>query len=114
MLTRISDPILLSILDDLLTDLTRSPTAGVYEAVVSQSLPTLCNALREAKSDESWITSSAIDLISSLARGASRGGLGEGFFATLAPTLFECMTSTQDQETLEVRTLSYCLEWFGY
>ncbi|KAF8498357.1 ARM repeat-containing protein [Gautieria morchelliformis] len=97
----IKDPILLSILDDLLTDLTRSPAAGVYQAVVSHSLPTLCNALAQAKSGESWIASSAIDLICSLARGASRGGLGEGFFATLAPTLFECLGSTYDQETLE-------------
>lgn len=97
-----SDPILLSILDDLLTDMTHSLNVEVYQAVVSQSLPTLCNALAQAKPDESWIASSAIDLTSSLARGASYGRLGENFFATLAPTLFECMGTTQDQETLEV------------
>ena len=109
-LTFRSDPILLSILDDLLTDLTRSPNAGVYQTVVSQALPTLCNALAQAKADESWIASSAIDLISSLARGASHGSLGEGFFAALAPTLFECMRCTQDQETLEVHVLPHCLD----
>ncbi|KAF8577246.1 ARM repeat-containing protein [Ramaria rubella] len=97
----IKDPILLSILDDLLTDLARSPTLGVYEAVVSQSLPMLCSTVSRVKSDESWIASSAIDLISSLARGASRGGLGDGFFATVAPCLFRCMRDTEDQETLE-------------
>ncbi|KAF8522163.1 ARM repeat-containing protein [Hysterangium stoloniferum] len=97
----IKDPLLLSILDELLTDLASSSTPNVYQAVVSQTLPTLCNALAQSTSNECWIASSAINLIAGLARGASRGGLGDGFFATVAPSLFGCLQATQDQETLE-------------
>ncbi|KIJ34652.1 hypothetical protein M422DRAFT_76407 [Sphaerobolus stellatus SS14] len=97
----IKDPITLSVLDDLLSDLTHSPAPGVYQVVVSESLPVLVQALKESPSTESWIASSAIDLISSLARGATKGNLGEGFFAAFAPALFACLQRTEDQEVLE-------------
>lgn len=92
----------------MLTDLAQSPTEGVYQAVVSQSLPSLCGAIVQAKAEESWIASSAIDLLASLARGAQRGALGEGFFAILAPTLFGCLRDAEDQEILEVPSFLFC------
>lgn len=95
------DPITLSILDDLISNLACSPAPGVRETVVSQSLPVLSQTIGQSGRDESW--SSAIDLIASLVRGSSRGKLGEGFFAAFAPNLFSCLQETQDQETLEVR-----------
>jgi len=96
------DPITLSVLDDLLSDLARSPAPGVYQTVVSQSLPILSRALTQAPTSESWIASSAIDLVSSLARGGTKGNLGDGFFGTFAPNLFACLEQTGDQDILEV------------
>jgi hypothetical protein len=52
--------------------------------------------------DESWITASSIDLVSSLVTGASEGTLGEGFFAVLAPSLFKCLGEAEDRDVLQV------------
>ncbi|GJJ12042.1 hypothetical protein Clacol_006283 [Clathrus columnatus] len=97
----IKDPILLSVLEDLFTDLASSRTPGVYQAVVTQCLPILCNALAQPNLDQPFITTSAIDLISALAQGAQRGALGDGFFAALAPHLFARLRDRQDNELLE-------------
>jgi hypothetical protein len=37
------------------------------------------------------VSSSALELAGSLARGAPEVGLGKGFFATVAPPVFDCM-----------------------
>ncbi|KAH7886300.1 ARM repeat-containing protein [Phlebopus sp. FC_14] len=95
------DPIFLSIFTDILTSLSSSTASGVYHTVVKQALPTLCTAIGGAKPDESWIAGSAIDLVSSLIRGAPDGGLGEGFFALLAPSLFTCLESAEDRDVLQ-------------
>jgi len=71
--------------------------------VVKQSLPTLCAAIANAKSDESWVAGSAIDLVSSLIRGCPGTGLGEGFFTLLAPCLFNCLEHADDRDVLQVR-----------
>ena len=96
------DPIFISILTDILTSLASSPTNEVYETVVKQSLPPLSVAINSATKEESWIASSAIDLVSSLARGAPQTGLGEGFFALLAPSLFSCLAGAEDRDVLQV------------
>ena len=96
-----SDPIFISILTDILTSLASSPTNGVYETVVKQSLPLLSGAINSA-TKESWIASSAIDLVSSLAEGSPQTGLGEGFFALLAPNLFSCLAGAEDRDVLQV------------
>ncbi|THH01586.1 hypothetical protein EW145_g6890 [Phellinidium pouzarii] len=100
------DPILISILTDILTSLAGSSCPGVYQAVVKVSLPTLCNAISAAPPGESWVTSSAIELITSLVNGSPNEGLGEGFFSALAPTLFECLRVTEDRDNGVV-----CLTW---
>lgn len=74
----------------------------MYEIVVKQALPTLCTSITTAKHEESWIAGSAIDLISSLVRGAPESGLGDGFFALLAPTLFNCLENAEDRDVLQV------------
>ncbi len=69
--------------------------------VVKQALPSLCNSISSASIDESWITSSAIDLVNSLING-SKNGLGDGFFALLAPHLFKCLGEADDRDVLQV------------
>jgi hypothetical protein len=95
------DPIFLSIFTDILASLAKSSAPGVYETVVKQALPTLCTSIATAKLEESWIAASAIDLISSLIRGAPESGLGDGFFALLAPNLFNCIKSAEDRDVLQ-------------
>ncbi|KAJ6502647.1 armadillo-type protein [Mycena vulgaris] len=85
------DPIFLSIVDNILTSLASSSAPGIYQTV----------AMAAAPLTESWITASAIDLVSSLVRGASEGGLGEGFFAVLAPSLFKCLGEAEDRDVLQ-------------
>ncbi|KAF8844142.1 ARM repeat-containing protein [Paxillus ammoniavirescens] len=95
------DPIFLSMFTDILASLATSSAPGVYETVVKQALPTLCTAIAGAKPEESWIAGSAVDLVTSLIRGAQDGGLGEGFFALLAPSLFGCLNNTEDRDVLQ-------------
>ena len=99
----IKDPIFISILTDILTSLASSPTNMVYESVVKQSLPPLSVAINSATKEESWIASSAIDLVSSLVEGSPQTGLGEGFFALLAPNLFSCLAVAEDRDVLQVK-----------
>ncbi|TDL19426.1 ARM repeat-containing protein [Rickenella mellea] len=103
------DPIFISILTDILSSLASSPGEGVYQIVVTQSLPPLCNAIVNANPNDSWITSSAVDLIGSLVRGAPEAGLGEGFFGTLAPSLFKCLREAEDRDVLQNGV--QCLTW---
>ncbi|KAF7337532.1 ARM repeat-containing protein [Mycena sanguinolenta] len=95
------DPIFLSNVDNILTSLASSSAAGIYQTVVKQALPNLCQAMAAAPLAESWITSSAIELVSSLVTGASEGNLGEGFFALLAPSLFKCLGEAEDRDVLQ-------------
>jgi len=102
-----SDPIFLSILTDILESLASSPTSGIYETVVKQALPVLSNAIVAAKPEESWIAGSGIELVSSLVRGSPPSGLGEGFFALLAPNLFRCLAEAEDRDVLQVSLQYY-------
>lgn len=96
------DPILISVLTDIFTSLASSPRIEVYRAVVKASLPTLCNAITTTKPGDFWVASSAVELVTSLVEGAPSEGLGEGFFATLAPCLFECLRIAEDRDVLQV------------
>ncbi|KAG5638025.1 hypothetical protein H0H81_002226 [Sphagnurus paluster] len=95
------DPIFLSILTDILATLAGSPTNGIYEAVVKQALPPLSSAIASSKPTESWVSGSAIELITSLVQGSPESGVGEGFFAMLAPNLFEALGETDDRDVLQ-------------
>ncbi|KAI8980578.1 ARM repeat-containing protein [Trametes punicea] len=95
------DPIFISILTDVLESLASSPSPGVYQAVVRQALPALCNAIMSSTAVDSWIASAAIELVSSLVGGAPENGLGEGFFAMLAPSLFSCLRTTEDRDVIQ-------------
>jgi hypothetical protein len=74
-----------------MTSCFRSPAQWhrVCEATVKEALPRLATAIGNYNANESWAASSALDLIGSLARGAPDTGLGEGFFAAIAPTIPE-------------------------
>ncbi|KAG9313899.1 armadillo-type protein [Chiua virens] len=95
------DPIFLSIFTDILASLAKSSAPDAYETVVKQALPTLCTSIATAKHEESWFAGSAIDLVSSLIRGAPESGLGDGFFALLAPNLFKCLEEAEDRDVLQ-------------
>jgi len=97
------DPIFISLLSDILTELASSSGEGIYETVVKQALPILVSAIGSATADESWITSAAIEFTEALVKGASaEKGMGEGFFALLAPALFECLDKAEDRDVLQV------------
>lgn len=96
------DPIFLSIFADIFTALASSRAPNVYETVVEQALPVLCNTIGSAKTDDSWIVSSAIELVSSLVKGAPDNCLGDGFFSLLAPNLFPCLAQAEDRDVLQV------------
>lgn len=98
----VADPILLSILTDIFSSIASSSTPGVYETAVRQALPQLSAAISNLNPKEAWITSSAIELISSLIEGAPESGLGEGFFAAVAPPLFNCLKTAEDRDILQV------------
>ncbi|RXW18578.1 hypothetical protein EST38_g7277 [Candolleomyces aberdarensis] len=96
------DPIFISLLADILKELASSSSAGIYETVVKQALPILVEAIGSAKATESWIPSAAIEFAQSLAAGApAEKGLGDGFFALLAPSLFQCLDQTEDRDVLQ-------------
>jgi hypothetical protein len=95
----------LSIFTDIFAALAASSAPNIYETIVKQALPTLCTSIGSAQPNESWIAGSAIDLVSSLVKGAPESGLGEGFFALLAPNLFECLRQAEDRDVLQVRLL---------
>ncbi|KAF7303143.1 ARM repeat-containing protein [Mycena kentingensis (nom. inval.)] len=95
------DPIFLSNVDNILTSLASSEAEGIYQIVVKQALPNLCQAMTAAPLNESYITASAIDLVSSLASGAKEGALGDGFFAVLAPALFKSLSDAEDRDVIQ-------------
>ena len=94
------DPILISLLTDILSSLAASKAPGVYETVVRQALPPLCQAI--ANPSEAWIASAGVELITSLIEGAPDVGLGDGFFATMAPNLFQCLKVAEDRDIIQV------------
>lgn len=89
-------------LEDLFTELADSRAPAVYQAVITQCLPILSDALAQPNTEQLFIASSAVDLIAALARGAQRGALGDGFFAAFAPHLFARLRGSYDAELLEV------------
>ncbi|RPD64798.1 ARM repeat-containing protein [Lentinus tigrinus ALCF2SS1-6] len=95
------DPIFISIMTDVLESLAASPAPGVYPAVVQQALPPLSNAITTYATADSWITSGAIELVNSLVEGAPENGLGDGFFAMLAPSLFAALGTTEDRDAIQ-------------
>jgi importin-9 len=102
MLMHKEDLIFLSLLNDILLSIVGSKTPGVYEVTVKQALPRLTASIGNYNPDEWWAASSALELIGSLARGAPETGLGEGFFAAIAPTVFECLRVAEDRDVLQV------------
>ena len=106
-LIRLVDPIFLSLLNDVLLSIAGSNVSGVYEATVKEALPRLTTSVGNYNANESWVASSALDLIGSLARAAPETGLGEGFFAAIAPNVFDCMRVAEDRDVLHVRIYSF-------
>ena len=102
-LSHLSDPIFLSILNDVLHFIASAKVPGVYETAVKQALPRLTASIGTANANESWVASSALELIGSVARGAPETGLGEGFFAAIAPCVFDCLRIAEDRDVLQVR-----------
>lgn len=104
-----ADPIFISIIGNVLETLTSSPSAGVYETVVKRALSPLSQALNNAKAEESWIASSALELLGGLVEGAdAEKGLGAGFVPAIGPPLFKCLSTAEDRDVLQVRTSKIC------
>lgn len=69
---------------------------------MSHALPLLTNALASVSSEETWITSSALEVTTSIMKGAQEGQLGQGFFAGLGPALFKSINETEDRDIIQV------------
>jgi len=96
------DPIFISILTDIVTTLAGAMSPGVYNTMMKTALPLLSSATANAKEEESWTASTAIDLMTSLARGAPESGLGDDFFALAAPALFSSLGKAEDRDLIQV------------
>lgn len=96
----------MSLLNDILLSIVGAKASGVYEAAVKEALPRLTASIGNYNTNESWVASSALELIGSLARGAPETGLGEGFFTVIAPTVFVCMRVAEDRDVLQVGSCS--------
>lgn len=102
------DPHFMAVMSTILTRLASAPISGIYETVVRQSLPTLCEAISRstasADKDDSnkWIAAAALEQLSGLLQGAPEGNLGGGFVETLAPPLFACLRITKDRDAIQV------------
>jgi importin-9 len=97
------DPMFTSLLSDVLGSLAGSRNDGVYETVVKEALPRLRDAIAGANDEVSYIAQSALDLVNALAGGAPEQGLGDGFFAMVAQSLFNALKTMEDRDTLQVR-----------
>ncbi|KAK7464422.1 hypothetical protein VKT23_006589 [Stygiomarasmius scandens] len=101
------DPIFLSIFPDIINSLAASAAPGIYETIVQQAMPPLCNAISSASPDQSYISGSAIELVGAIVRAASATGpgggkgLGDNFFDMLAPNLFKCLGEVEDRDVLQ-------------
>ncbi|KZV81039.1 ARM repeat-containing protein [Exidia glandulosa HHB12029] len=94
----VKDPILLSVLEDAFIALAKAQ----YQAALTSSLSRLCATLVEARVEESWVASSALQLVIALLQGApAEGGLGDGVFAQLAPGLFGALERIDDRDVLQ-------------
>ncbi|KAG8898465.1 hypothetical protein FRC00_002797 [Tulasnella sp. 408] len=97
----VKDPILLTVLTEVFVAIARCPVPGVYQAIVTVALPSLATAITQATQDQAWVVTSAIDLATSLMRGAPKGQLGDGFFNLLGPALFTSLLNTEDREVIQ-------------
>ncbi|QRV80350.1 importin-9 [Ceratobasidium sp. AG-Ba] len=93
----VKDPVLLS----AITDVFECLAVASYQATVSQALPPLTSALASVSSEETWVTSSALEIITSLMQGTQEGQLGQGFFATLGPALFKAIGEAEDRDIIQ-------------
>ncbi|KAH9973321.1 ARM repeat-containing protein [Lactifluus volemus] len=97
----IKDPIFLSILNDILYAIVTAKAPTIYETTVKYVLPRLIASIDNTNVNETWVPSSALELIGTLARGAPEAGLGEGFFAAIAPSVFNCLKVAEDRDVLQ-------------
>lgn len=99
----IPDQVLLSVITEVFEGL----AAASYQATVSQALPSLSAALTSVSNDETWVTSSALEIITGLMRGAHEGQLGQGFFENLGSALFKAIGETEDRDVIQVGSFLY-------
>ncbi|CUA67452.1 Importin-9 [Rhizoctonia solani] len=93
----VKDQVLLSVITEVFEGL----AAASYQATVSQALPSLSTALTSVSKDETWVTSSALEIITGLMRGAHEGQLGQGFFENLGSALFKAIEETEDRDVIQ-------------
>ncbi|KAG8689246.1 hypothetical protein FRC11_003586, partial [Ceratobasidium sp. 423] len=98
----VKDQVLLSVITDVFEGL----AAASYQATVSQALPALSAALTSVSKDETWVTSSALEIITGLMRGVHEGQLGQGFFDNLGPALFKAIGETEDRDVIQASPLN--------
>ncbi|KAG5349551.1 hypothetical protein C0989_003209 [Termitomyces sp. Mn162] len=96
-----ADSLVLALLEVWNKNNKASHALGVHETVVRQALPPLTSAIASAKENEPWIPESAIEFITSFIEGSPGTGLGEGFFALVAPSLFKCLGEAEDRDVLQ-------------
>lgn len=93
----------MAIMSAILQRLASAPVPGIYETVIRQSLPTLCEAIAKGEGDDKWIAAAALEQVSGLLQGAPEDNLGSGFVDALAPALFSCLRTNKDRDAIQVK-----------
>ena len=84
-----------------MSTLSAAPVTNLYQTVVTHALPRLCDVIIN-DNDKSYASQHAIDLVTALAAGAPESGLGDGFVARLAPSLFSSLAVAEDRDVIQV------------
>lgn len=92
----------MAVMSAIIQRLAGAPAQGIYETVVRQALPVLCEAIGRGEGDDKWIAAAALEQLAGLLQGAPEGNLGSGFIDTLAPALFACLRTTKDRDAIQV------------
>lgn len=98
-----ADPILLSVVSDLLESLAGLSSATTASIVIQRSIPALATAIASADGTEpSAVAESAVELARSVLAGAKPDSL-RGAVPMLCPSLIEALMRSEDRDVLQVR-----------
>ncbi|SCZ96701.1 BZ3500_MvSof-1268-A1-R1_C083g00450 [Microbotryum saponariae] len=98
------DPILGVAIGEVFTSLASTPSPIVTNCLQTDALPTLSNILLEIRTDPySASAASALELIEAILSGRPSGPehFGPGLFGTVAASLFEVISSTEDRSVTQ-------------
>jgi hypothetical protein len=88
------------VITDIFTFLASAEAPGVYQAVVTATVPVLGPTIAN---NDGWVCCSAIQILNAVFEGAKSGQIGDGVVSVLAPNLFTALGKVADPEAISVR-----------